>query len=849
MHAKVGVARTRANGMAMKASPAYLISQLSNLVLGSACFIVAISATSYFANGAKQAFLGRNLSVSPSLYSWATQIHPVFSANTIAAGTASSISGDAMDSLESAAISKEVGQGLQKIAQLEDRAKHQRHAILSKKSFVAVHHAHPVAKTIAQATPVDSVQTSQAAVEVIPMTEAEKLQKVHAELTRHFYLAMNGAAQIVADTSIQSVDPMGIPFKSDLDIARETAEQAIAAQKAQKHIRSAARKKAAPAAKESVAMASAPQPEAPTDYSETRLHAAAALVNTGPSEIFKLGRMATQMDNQAAHPSSDSQLSRVDKVQMSEAHPEVFTPPAVPLVLANVGQDPPPAMGAQKNMTTSGDTQSSAPTYATSGQALAQMAQVGRAMWNGYSPKVQGSTTQGHAGYPTAPTKQLATQINTQSVTQATTPLMTPAVAPSQASAKTGPVSLNDTVHISSAVETEVKAQASFEKGARWNFAEAFEWNQPVAGAQVEVLSHEGGLDSLGNARTGWRIARSSQHWGTLFWARSSVGTGGGPSNAMPSAEEIPLLQSNSAKLLAFKAGTTVQADAGIVIAKVPAGWSLEFSGRAERALVFDRANRPLAASSVDEDRYYVFLNASPGEQILYLTRSTGETGALAVPVLGSLVAYVDMTQVQKKTITGRILNVGSDSAARGLPGMRIQVVGSSASAVSGTKGIFKIENVMTFGDQAIYLETESQKSFPHRYKFSPNSLENLTMFNMSDDQVHDWVGQLEGGMSSESGLIVGALPTLASSEEDRKPQIETRSLSLSPTLSPETYTLSSSGQLLVKNPLTAVHSRFVSVQVPEGPTLVQALDKDGKVIWSEITVVSPRVLTVVGPY
>jgi hypothetical protein len=180
---------------------------------------------------------------------------------------------------------------------------------------------------------------------------------------------------------------------------------------------------------------------------------------------------------------------------------------------------------------------------------------------------------------------------------------------------------------------------------------------------------------------------------------------------------------------------------------------------------------------------------------------------------------------------------------------MRIQVVGSSASAVSGTKGIFKIENVMTFGDQAIYLETESQKSFPHRYKFSPNALENLTMFNMSDDQVHDWVGQLEGGMSSESGLIVGALPTLAASEEDRKPQIETRSLSLSPTLSPETYTLSSSGQLLVKNPLTAVHSRFVSVQVPEGPTLVQAVDKDGKVIWSEITVVSPRVLTVVGPY
>ena len=825
----------------MKASPAYLISQLSNLVLGSACFIVAISATSYFANNAKQAFLGRNLSVSPSLYSWATQIHPAFSENTIAAGTASSLSGDVQDSLESAAISKEVGQGLQKIAQLEDRAKLQRHAILSKKSFVAVHHARPVMKTVAQATPVDSVQTSQAAVEV-PMTEAEKLQNVHAELTRHFYLAMNGAAQIVADMSIQSADPMGIPFKSDLDIARETAEQAIAAQKAQKHTHPAARKKAAPVAKEPAALASAPQPEEPKDYSETRLHAAAVLVKTGPSEIFKLGRMATQMDNQAAHPNSDPQLSRVDKVQMSGAHPEVFTPPAVPLVLANVGQDPPPGMEAQKNMATSGDTQSSAPTYATSEQALAQMAQVGRTMWSGYSPKAQGSTTQARAGYPSKPpAKQVTTQVNTQ--------LTTPAVTPSKASAATGPVSLNDTVHISSAVETEVKAQPAFEKGSRWNFTEAFEWNQAVTGAQVEVLSHEGGLDTLGNARTGWRIARSSQHWGTLFWARSSNGAGSGPLNAMASAEEIPLLQANSAKLLAFKAGTTVQADAGIVIAKVPAGWSLEFSGRAERPLIFDRANRPLAASSVDEDRYYVFLNASPGEQILYLTRSTGETGALAVPILGSLVAYVDMTQVQKKTITGRILNVGSDSAARGLPGMRIQVVGSSASAVSGTKGIFKIENVMTFGDQAIYLETESQKSFPHRYKFSPNALENLTMFNMSDDQVHDWVGQLEGGMSSESGLIVGALPTLAASEEDRKPQIETRSLSLSPTLSPETYTLSSSGQLLVKNPLTAVHSRFVSVQVPEGPTLVQALDKDGKVIWSEITVVSPRVLTVVGPY
>ena len=838
----------------MKASPAYLLSQLTNLVVGSACFIAAISAATYLSSNAKQAFFAPDLSVSPSLVSWISEMHPAFSENTIAAGTAS-----AADT-EGAAISKEIGVGLAKIAKLEKRAEVQRHTILNKKHFAVAHVTKPamkIAKTIAQATPQasasgsaqDMVEMSQSSVEV-PMTKAEKLQKIHAELTRHFYMAMNGTGQILAELNTHTAEPTDIQFKSDMDIALETAQKSVSDEKAKKKGHRTAKgtqtpQRTASVAEEAVAVAAAPQPEPPKDYSETRLHAAVVAANpSNSSEVFKLGKLATQLDSQSADTTSDQKLAAVAHAEAAPLDDGAFVPPQSPLVLANSPQGPPPQpVGENQNNAINGDAGSSVQMSTSSAQTLTQMAQVGRSMWSGYPSGGKALDTQAQAaiGY----SKRLNTQeAATPSIPSANTSATTsanaaPAAKPALVAGK--PVSLNDTVHVSSSVESEVGNLISYESPARWNFAEAFDWGQALPGVQVEVLSHEGGIDTLGNARNGWRIARTAQHWGTLFWARAPI--------ANTQQDEIPVLHANSAKMLAFKAGVTLQADAGIVIAKVPAGWSLEFSGRSERALIFDRANRLLGASSVDEDRYYVFLNASPGEQILYLTRSSGETGALAVPVLGSLVAYADLTQVQKKTISGRVMIVNSDSGVRAMSGMRVQVVGSSASAVSGAKGIFKIENVITFGDQSLYLETESQKNFPHRYKVSPYALDNLTLFNLGEEQVHDWVSQLEGGMSSESGLVVGALPSLAGSEENYKPIVETRSLALNPTLTPETYTLSSSGQLLVKSPLTAAHSRFVSVQVPEGPTLIQAVDHEGKVLWSEITVVSPRVLTVVGPY
>jgi hypothetical protein len=363
------------------------------------------------------------------------------------------------------------------------------------------------------------------------------------------------------------------------------------------------------------------------------------------------------------------------------------------------------------------------------------------------------------------------------------------------------------------------------------SFVEAFDWGHPVADAQTEILTREDSIENTGLSRQGWRIAHSAEHWPTLFWNQSG---------------EVPMLLKNSAKMLSLKTGASIQSEAGIVIAKCPAGWSLEFSGRSEHALVFSEGNQLLANDSPNEERFYVYLNASPGAQIVYLVKS-GETGAVTLPVFGNTLSYADLTQFEKKPIVGKVLD-SSGASTQGLTGVQVQIIGSGQTAVTNTQGVFRFENVLTFGNQPLFVEAESNRGYPHRYKVNPKAGK-LPLFFMSEEQVHDWVGQLDGGISTESGLIVGALPSLASVNEALKPVPSIKSLAVDPTLSPETYTVSGSGQLLVKTPLSEANSRLLGVQVPEGPALIQLSDKDGKVLWSELLVVSPRVLSVVGPY
>jgi hypothetical protein len=381
------------------------------------------------------------------------------------------------------------------------------------------------------------------------------------------------------------------------------------------------------------------------------------------------------------------------------------------------------------------------------------------------------------------------------------------------------------------ATTSMLQALRTTEPALRVSYLEAFDWSHSVADAQAEVMTREDPFEAYGQSQVGWRIGRAADHWPTVYWNRTG---------------SVPMLSKNAARMLSMKTGSALQNEAGIVIAKAPAGWSLEFSGRSEHPLIFNEANQLLSNDSVEEQRYYVFLNASPGAQILYLVKS-GETGAIALPVFGGMLSYADLTEPEKKPVIGKLLDA-SGKNSRTMAGIRMQLIGSGQTAVSNNTGAFRFDNVITFGNQPLFLEAESNTGYPHRYKINPKSAK-LPLFLMGEEQVHEWIGQLEGGISSESGLIVAALPAVSAANEDKKPIASIRTLVNDPTLVPETYTVSHTGQLLVKTPLSGNNSRLIGVQVPEGPAIVQLTDKEGKVIWSELLIVSPRVLSVIGPY
>ncbi len=166
-----------------------------------------------------------------------------------------------------------------------------------------------------------------------------------------------------------------------------------------------------------------------------------------------------------------------------------------------------------------------------------------------------------------------------------------------------------------------------------------------------------------------------------------------------------------------------------------------------------------------------------------------------------------------------------------GMKGLSVAVIGQDAkSAITDRNGSFKIQDVLTIGEHPVYLDvTLSDKNFKHRYKVMSDKTEGLVLFHLQSEQVSYWIGQLEGGVSPVSGLIVSADRDIKSSEVKR-PLPQVIPLLERPTLVPETYTLSPEDHLMVKTPMRAGQARFISVQVPEGANLSSLISADGRV-------------------
>lgn len=370
---------------------------------------------------------------------------------------------------------------------------------------------------------------------------------------------------------------------------------------------------------------------------------------------------------------------------------------------------------------------------------------------------------------------------------------------------------------------------------------EAFEPGVDVSRSVVQVLSSEG--DAKSSIRS-WLEITAPDHWKTLaFWSSLAK-------------RDIHVLSNNSAYLLGKVAGRGIQPGTGIVVGKVSAGWSVALEsaspsagGRTDAVIYLDKNHQPVSANDIIQDRYFAFTNVAPGAQLVTAVQAlTGRSGSVGVPVLAGVSTFIDLSSVSYVPTQGRVLHA-HEAEASGVPAVHVQAIGQAGGGViTNFRGQFNLGEITVFGDYPVYLETQSQTGYKHRYQYHLRRDLELSLFQFHEEDIQIWVGQLNGGVSPESGLLVAAIPDVMSKHADETLYPTVYSLHEHVTLETETYPVSSEGQLQVNHPIEAESGRFVAVQIPEGFLNARIDNEHRDAVWSRLFVASPGVVNVISP-
>ena len=328
----------------------------------------------------------------------------------------------------------------------------------------------------------------------------------------------------------------------------------------------------------------------------------------------------------------------------------------------------------------------------------------------------------------------------------------------------------------------------------------------------------------------GWDITRAANHWPTL--------------SVRHNQSNLPMVSNNSALVLAATLKASLLPEAGIVFGRVPAGWGIQFSGRAERPLFISMDKQFVSADVIDRERFFVLLNAAPGTQSLQLIGNQAISGGIVtLPVLSGTATYIDLTRSSYKTVSGYALDAASDPSV-GLKAARVQIMGQPGSAVwTDAKGYFQIKQVLTLMDHPVQIDIQAAlqdvQTHTHRFSVHAEQFTDHAFYLFSETDIKAWEETLQG-VNPEAGMIIGAAPRLA-----RSPNRYSASISAVSGVHSEAYSLAPNGQMLERTPLDSERPRFISLEVGEGPTHVQLTDESSEASISELVYASPRTINI----
>jgi hypothetical protein len=245
----------------------------------------------------------------------------------------------------------------------------------------------------------------------------------------------------------------------------------------------------------------------------------------------------------------------------------------------------------------------------------------------------------------------------------------------------------------------------------------------------------------------------------------------------------------------------------------------------------------------------------SPGAQILSLRNiKSGKSTVVPIPVRARTSTYVNLTETKSVKISGNVLNASS-SDLKGVSGALVKIIGLKGSeTITRQSGKFELSEIVRFGHYPLYVESEVQEEFTHRYRLGED-VKSIQLYRFSNQKIDHWIKQLHGGLSPESAMIIGGFgdtlsefPTSIDSNPDlsalKYPGV-TRIVDNS-SLTPETYSLSERGQLQVETPLSEISARFLSVQLPRGIVSSRIENQQKQTIWSQLVPTDPGIVYVI---
>lgn len=350
---------------------------------------------------------------------------------------------------------------------------------------------------------------------------------------------------------------------------------------------------------------------------------------------------------------------------------------------------------------------------------------------------------------------------------------------------------------------------------------EAFDWVREVPQVSTQVLSR----DNTPAGMRRWILSQASGYMPTMAWVGEEI-------------LGIPMMGENTLRILEKVAGEPQRSEAGLILGKLPGGWSIAPS-RTD-VLYLDHDGLPVEPEADQSGRYFIILNQPVGSQFLRIVhRASNADGGFTVPVDLETVTYLDWSDLDVRDLKGRVY----DSQGRGMKGVYLQFAMDSGNRYlvsTGQRGEFRILGVPFLSDYPVYLDTVTSREFIHRHTvYSMN--EEIPLFRFDRNQVTAWLEQISGGLSDQSGLVVGSVKHLfqASGYSRLTPKLDTPAS--------RAFTLSPSGELLEDTPIETTVPVFLLTEVGPGfhQLSLQDTESAAKAWWGSVYS-APGVINVV---